>query len=48
MIPDHTPEMACAAPWQAGKAFALAYMRALVRNAGALGPARIDARMAAE
>jgi mannonate dehydratase len=38
MIPDHTPEMACAAPWHAGKAFALGYMRALVQNAAALGP----------
>ena len=33
MIPDHTPEMACDAPWHAGKAFALGYMRALVQNA---------------
>src|SRR5690606_20282899 len=28
LIPDHTPEMACAAPWHAGMAFALGYMRA--------------------
>ena len=49
MIPDHTPEMACAAPWHAGKAFALGYMRALVQNADALGPARTEAqRLAAE
>lgn len=27
IIPDHTPEMSCAAPWHAGKAFALGYMR---------------------
>jgi mannonate dehydratase len=40
MIPDHTPEMSCDAPWHAGKAFALGYMRALVQNAAALGPAR--------
>jgi len=40
MIPDHTPEMSCDAPWHAGKAFALGYMRALVQNAAALGPSR--------
>jgi len=28
LIPDHTPQMACAAPWHAGMAFALGYMRA--------------------
>jgi mannonate dehydratase len=38
MIPDHTPEMSCDAPWHAGKAFALGYMRALVQNAAMLGP----------
>ena len=40
MIPDHTPEMSCDAPWHAGKAFALGYMRALVQNAAALGSSR--------
>ncbi len=44
LIPDHTPEMTCAAPWHAGMAFALGYMRALVQNAAALGPARASAR----
>jgi mannonate dehydratase len=38
MIPDHTPELACSAPWHAGKAFALGYMRALVSQAPFLGP----------
>jgi mannonate dehydratase len=28
IIPDHTPQMTCAAPWHAGMAFALGYMRA--------------------
>ena len=28
LIPDHTPQMTCAAPWHAGMAFALGYMRA--------------------
>jgi mannonate dehydratase len=28
IIPDHTPQMTCAAPWHAGMAFALGFMRA--------------------
>ncbi len=28
LIPDHAPQMACAAPWHAGMAYALGYMRA--------------------
>jgi mannonate dehydratase len=28
IIPDHTPQMECAAPWHAGMAFALGYLRA--------------------
>lgn len=28
LIPDHTPQMACAAPWHAGMAFAMGYMKA--------------------
>jgi mannonate dehydratase len=27
LIPDHTPQMACGAPWHAGMAYALGYMR---------------------
>ena len=38
MVPDHTPELDCGAPWHAGMAYALGYMRALVNNAGTLGP----------
>lgn len=30
LIPDHTPELECDAPWHAGKAFAVGYMKALV------------------
>jgi mannonate dehydratase len=30
MIPDHTPQMTCPAPWHAGMAYALGYMRAAV------------------
>ena len=32
LIPDHTPQMACAAPWHAGMAFAMGYMRAAMRS----------------
>lgn len=30
VIPDHTPHTACAAPWHAGMAFALGYLRAAI------------------
>lgn len=35
LIPDHTPQMTCAAPWHAGMAYALGYMKAIVRLIGA-------------
>ena len=28
LIPDHTPQMTCSAPWHAGMAYAMGYMRA--------------------
>ena len=28
LIPDHAPQMSCSAPWHAGMAYALGYMRA--------------------
>lgn len=31
LIPDHTPQMTCAAPWHAGMAWALGYMRAALQ-----------------
>jgi mannonate dehydratase len=31
LIPDHTPQMTCDAPWHAGMAFALGYMRAAIQ-----------------
>ncbi len=34
LVPDHTPEMTCHAPWHAGMAFALGYMRGLVQAVG--------------
>lgn len=30
LVPDHTPQMTCDAPWHAGMAYALGYMRALL------------------
>ncbi len=37
MIPDHTPQMECAASWHAGMAFALGYMRGILRTLEAEG-----------
>jgi mannonate dehydratase len=34
LIPDHTPQMACSAPWHAGMAYALGYMRAAMQSLG--------------
>jgi len=31
IIPDHTPQMTCAAPWHAGMAYALGYMQAALK-----------------
>ncbi len=33
LIPDHTPQMSCAAPWHAGMAYALGYMMAVMKTA---------------
>ena len=35
LVPDHTPQMTCAAPWHAGMAYALGYMRAALTLIGA-------------
>lgn len=35
IIPDHAPQMSCAAPWHAGMAFALGYMRAALQGLAA-------------
>jgi mannonate dehydratase len=32
IIPDHTPQMDCGAPWHAGMAFALGYFRAVLQG----------------
>lgn len=34
LIPDHTPLLECAAPWHAGMAYAVAYIRAALRMTG--------------
>jgi mannonate dehydratase len=34
LIPDHTPQMACSAPWHAGMAYAMGYMRAALKIVG--------------
>jgi mannonate dehydratase len=34
LIPDHTPQMTCQAPWHAGMAFALGYMKAALAMVG--------------
>jgi mannonate dehydratase len=31
LIPDHTPQMSCEAPWHAGMAYALGFMRAALQ-----------------
>ncbi|MEY2430221.1 MAG: mannonate dehydratase [Verrucomicrobiota bacterium] len=31
LIPDHTPQLSCAAPWHAGMAYAMGYMRAALQ-----------------
>lgn len=32
IIPDHAPQMSCGAPWHAGMAYAVGYIRALLRS----------------
>jgi mannonate dehydratase len=34
LVPDHTPHMTCDAPWHAGMAYALGYMKAALQAAG--------------
>jgi mannonate dehydratase len=34
IIPDHTPQLSCAAPWHAGMAYALGYLRAALQTIG--------------
>ena len=32
LIPDHAPEMTCDAPWHAGMAYAMGYIKSLLMN----------------
>jgi mannonate dehydratase len=34
LIPDHTPQMSCEAPWHSGMAYALGYMKAAMKALG--------------
>ena len=34
LVPDHTPQMACAAPWHSGMAYAMGYMKAEMKSLG--------------
>jgi mannonate dehydratase len=36
LVPDHTPQMTCAAPWHAGMAYAMGYMKAAMQAIGLL------------
>lgn len=38
VIPDHTPEMTCDAPWHAGMAYALGYLRCAMQAVDQLAP----------
>jgi mannonate dehydratase len=40
MVPDHVPDPDCPAPWHAGHAYTVGFMKALTMNARSLGPAR--------
>lgn len=46
LVPDHVPDLDCPAPWHAGNAYTIGYMKALVANAASLGPARRGAAAA--
>lgn len=42
LVPDHVPDLDCPAPWHAGNAYTIGYMKALIAHAEALGPANPD------
>ncbi len=44
LVPDHVPDLHCAAPWHAGHAYTVGYMKALVSNADLLGPSQSAGR----
>lgn len=48
LVPDHVPDMTCLAPWHAGHAYTVGYMKALLAHREWLGPSwsAADARAA--
>jgi mannonate dehydratase len=34
LVPDHTPQVTCGAPWHAGMAYAMGFMRAAMKSLG--------------
>jgi mannonate dehydratase len=44
LVPDHVPELLCQAPWHAGHAYTVGFMRALVLNAQSLGASKTAQR----
>lgn len=36
IIPDHAPQMTCAAPWHSGMAFTLGYLKAAIQAVSAV------------
>ena len=40
LVPDHVPELDCSAPWHAGHAYTIGYMKALIAQASALSASR--------
>lgn len=46
LVPDHVPDLTCAAPWHAGHAYTVGYMKALITHADTLGPSWSAARPA--
>ena len=44
MVPDHVPDLDCPAPWHAGHAYTVGYMRALVLNKEYLGASKTAPR----
>jgi mannonate dehydratase len=38
IIPDHTPQMSCPAPWHAGMAFAMGYLKAMMNSTSTTKP----------
>lgn len=48
LVPDHVPELDCAASWHAGHAYTVGYMKALVAHAAAISRSKSAARELSE